>query len=101
MGSLGHYAAVAHLFVIALIEDAINPHGPHVHIVDLRPTKELVVKVKSSFEVSRVEFVPTDSTGGWRCGAFGRRHCRIGSEDHNRGTLRVRHDGEAEHAGNV
>ena len=26
LGSLGHHAAVAHLFVVALVEDAINAH---------------------------------------------------------------------------
>src|SRR5450432_4292869 len=36
LGSLGHHAPVAHLFVVALVEDAINAHWPHVHIADLR-----------------------------------------------------------------
>jgi hypothetical protein len=77
------------------------PIGPHVHISDLRPTKELVVELKSFFEIRCVEFMPTDGAGcGWR-GAFRCRHRRVGSVDHNRGALRVRQDGKAQHAGNV
>src|SRR4051794_9017622 len=77
LGRLGHHAAVAHLFVVALVEDAINAHCPHVHIASLGPTKELIVEIKPAFEVRCVEFVPTDGAGGGWCGAFRRRHRRV------------------------
>ena len=100
-GGFGHHAAVAHFLVVAFIEDAIDAHGPHVHIADLGPAKELVVEVESAFEVGCVELVPADGAGGrWR-GALRRWHGRVGSEDHNGGALRIGHDGEAKHSGNV
>ena len=66
MRRFGHHSAVAHLLVVALIEDAVDAHRPHVHIVDLGPAKELVVKVKSGFEIGCVEFVPADGAGSGR-----------------------------------
>src|SRR4029079_9851376 len=101
MGSLGHHAAIAHWFAVAFIEDAINAHGSHIHIANLTPTKELVIELKYALEICCVEFVPADGTGGGWCGAFRRRHRRVGSKDHNGSALRVGHDGEAKHARNV
>src|SRR5947209_2604014 len=101
MGAFGHHAAVSHLFVVTLVEDAINARGSHVHIADLNPAEEPAVELKPAFEVRCIEFVPAYGTGcGWR-GAFGRRHRRVGSKDHNASALRVGHDGETKHAGNV
>src|SRR4051794_6505888 len=74
MGSLRHHAAVAHLFVLALIEDAIDTHLAHIHIADLRPAEELVVESKSGFEIGGVEFMPPDCSGRGRGGSLGSRH---------------------------
>ncbi len=76
MGRLGHHAAIAHFLVIAFIEEAIDAHGPHVHIGDLGPAEELVVEVESAFEVGCVELVPPDGAGGRRRGALRRWHFR-------------------------
>src|SRR4051794_38551661 len=49
-GGFPHPAAVTHLLVVALIEDAIDTHRPHVHIVELGPSKKFVVEFKPAFE---------------------------------------------------
>src|SRR3954462_12484306 len=100
-GGFPHPATVTHLLVVALIEDAIDTHRPHVHIVELGPSKKFVVEFKPAFEVGRVEFVPADATGGRRCGALRRWHGRVGGENDNRSPLGIGHDGETKHAGNV
>src|SRR5438270_3402961 len=99
LGGFPHHAAVTRLLVVALIEDAIDTHRPHVHIVELGPYKKFVVEIKSGFEVGRVEFVPADGTGGKRCGALRRGHGGVGGEDGNRGRLGIGHHGETKDAG--
>src|ERR1700730_4337762 len=89
MGGLGHHAAVAHFFVVAFIEDAIGAHRPHVHIAKLGPAKELVVEVKSAFEIGGVELVPADGAGRRWCRAFWRGHGGVGCEDNNACALGV------------